>query len=80
VRAESSRLEQREKDVYPAMPGYKLGLAAPGYLESETAEKMPDALRADQFAFVTLPVSELFPGGDIDGEPMAHVSQRITHQ
>jgi len=61
-------LEERERDVYPSMPGYKPALGGAGFLDIATPEKMPDALRAEQFAFVSLPLSEVLPGGDVDAD------------
>jgi len=63
-----SWLEQREQEVYPTMPGYKpsLGEASGSGLDLATPERLPDALRADQFAFVTLALSEVLAGGSID--------------
>lgn len=61
-------LEQRETNVYPHMGGYKATLVttAKGVFDIATPEKMPDALRAEQFAFVSLPLSEVLSGGDVD--------------
>jgi hypothetical protein len=62
-------LEQREKEVYPKMKGYKPSAVTGGsFLDINTPQKLPDAMRADQFAFVSLPLSEVMAGGDIDAE------------
>jgi hypothetical protein len=64
-----SWLDEREAEVYPKMKGYKPAAAAGGnFLDINTPQKLPDAMRADQFAFVSLPLSEVMAGGDIDDE------------
>jgi len=63
-------LEQRYRDVYPAMPGFKEQLAIDDRARKaveRVPDKMPDALRGDKWAFVDLPMSELRgPGASID--------------
>ncbi|KAJ1623463.1 hypothetical protein T492DRAFT_1054731 [Pavlovales sp. CCMP2436] len=63
-------LENRYRDVYPTMPGYKPELAdaerARPALDRQPV-KMPDALRGDKWAFVELPLGELRgPDASID--------------
>jgi hypothetical protein len=63
-------LENRYRDVYPTMPGYKAELAdaerARPALDRQPV-KMPDALRGDKWAFVELPLGELRgPDASID--------------
>jgi len=56
-------LDQRARDVYPALPGFRADLAAEERARPSAAErtpvKMPDALRGDQWAFVNLPLHDL---------------------
>lgn len=66
-------IKEREKNVYPTMPGYKPGLnkAPVTFLgvDLTLTEKLPDALRCDKFAFANLPlaqVEEFFAGADDD--------------
>jgi len=64
-------LEERNKDVYPNMEGYRatmLGGLGPSFLDVRTPVKMPDALRGEKYAFVALPLAEFLPGGDITEE------------
>jgi len=65
-------LEERHKDVYPNMEGYKKTMAGmaggPAFLDVRTPVKMPDALRGEKYAFVALPLAEFLPGGDITEE------------
>ena len=72
-------LDERNEEVYPSMEGYdpKLGaqarLKANSYADrppplSGAASRLPDGLRAEQYAFVTLPLSEVLPGGGITEE------------
>jgi len=57
-------LDQREKEVYPNMEGYNAAAASGAGEEFvlEFPEKLPDALRGEQYAFVTLPLSEFLEG------------------
>jgi len=71
-------LEERHKDVYPNMEGYRSTMGAsggggglgsagvPSFLDVRTPVKMPDALRGEKYAFVALPLAEFLPGGDIN--------------
>ncbi|VEU34792.1 unnamed protein product [Pseudo-nitzschia multistriata] len=69
-------LEERHRDVYPNMEGYRAqmgvgsGLASggPSFLNVRTPVKMPDSLRGEKYAFVALPLAELLPGGSITSE------------
>ena len=64
-------LEERESDVYPDMEGYTPGagdavrdrMTAP-----VTASRLPEGLRGEQYAFVTLPLAEVLSGGGITDE------------
>ena len=60
-------LEERERDVYPNMEGYagaqqvqRDRMTAP-----TTPARLPEALRGEQYAFVTLPVAEVQAGGGV---------------
>jgi len=69
-------LEERHRDVYPKMEGYRstMGVASsfasggPSFLNVRTPVKMPDALRGEKYAFVALPLAEFMPGGSITEE------------
>lgn len=56
-------LEEREREVYPLMDGYKPTMVRSSFLDIETPSRLPDVLRADQFAFVSLPLSEFLDDG-----------------
>lgn len=56
-------LEEREALVYPKMTGYKKTAKVSSLFDVTVAERMPDVMRADQFAFVSLPLSEIIQGG-----------------
>jgi len=71
-------LEERHRDVYPNMEGYRssMGIAGgimsgaggPSFLDVRTPVKMPDALRGEKYAFVALPLAEFLPGGGVTEE------------
>lgn len=64
-------LEERHRDVYPKMEGYNanmLGSGAPSFLDVRTPVRMPDSLRGEKYAFVSLPLSEFMEGGGVDAE------------
>lgn len=65
-------LEERNKDVYPQMEGYKPTMASSdiggGFLDVRTPVKLPDALRGEKYAFVSLPLSEFKEGGGVNAE------------
>lgn len=66
----ASWLEERNRDVYPNMEGYKASMANPdafgsAFLDVRTPVKLPDALRGEKYAFVALPLAEFQRGGDI---------------
>jgi hypothetical protein len=44
------------------------GMASPSFLDVRTPVKMPDALRGEKYAFVSLPLAEFLPGGGITEE------------
>jgi hypothetical protein len=58
-------LEERERDIYPQMPGYDSTMAKPNIFSFRSPQRMPDNLRGEQYAFVTLPVSE-FRSGNVN--------------
>eukprot|EP00184_Porphyridium_aerugineum_P000614 CAMPEP_0184691626 /NCGR_PEP_ID=MMETSP0313-20130426/421_1 /TAXON_ID=2792 /ORGANISM="Porphyridium aerugineum, Strain SAG 1380-2" /LENGTH=362 /DNA_ID=CAMNT_0027149377 /DNA_START=80 /DNA_END=1168 /DNA_ORIENTATION=+ len=49
----------REKNVYPTMPGYREGLKPDLRLNIVVPQKLPDALRGERYAFVSLPYGVL---------------------
>jgi hypothetical protein len=63
-------LEERNRNVYPKMEGYKATMAGansgPSFLDVRTSVKLPDALRGEKYAFVALPLAEFLPGGDVN--------------
>lgn len=56
-------LKERERDVYPKMPGYKAGLSKQTLsfvgVDLELSEALPDALRCEKFGFGRLPLAQL---------------------
>jgi hypothetical protein len=61
-------LEERHASVYPKMEGYKstmVASAGPSFMDVRTPIKMPDALRGEKYAFVSLPLAEFLEGGSI---------------
>lgn len=65
-------IEERNRDVYPKMDGYRPTMGGVGgiggtFLDIRTAVKLPDALRGEKYAFVGLPLAEFLEGGGIDG-------------
>jgi len=58
-------LDDREKNVYPQMEGYTPSMTQPSIFDIRTPQKLPDALRGERYAFVSLPVSN-FRSGEID--------------
>jgi len=69
----ASWLEERNRDVYPKMEGYKAAMAnsdglGSAFLDVRTPVKLPDALRGEKYAFVGLPLAEFLPGGGITFE------------
>ncbi|CAM9338370.1 unnamed protein product, partial [Phaeothamnion confervicola] len=60
-------LEERERDVYPAMDGYRPTMQQPAFFDIRTPQRLPDALRGEKYAFVSLPLAEFRAGGGIDG-------------
>jgi RNA-binding protein Tab2/Atab2 len=64
-------IRERERLVYPKMPGYRESLAkAPATflgVDLSLSERLPDALRCEKFAFASLPLAQLeafFEGAD----------------
>ena len=61
-------LEEREASVYPAMDGYAAGAGAAlrdRMTAPSTPSRLPEGLRGEQYAFVTLPLAEVLPGGGV---------------
>ena len=55
-------LRDREENVYPSMPGFQESLTRPSAFQGlnlKVAERLPDALRCDSFAFGTFPLGQL---------------------
>lgn len=65
----SQWLEERNSKVYPTMPGYRATMASSparaSFLDVRTPVKLPDALRGEKYAFVSLPLAEFREGGGI---------------
>ena len=68
-------LEERHRNVYPQMDGYRanmatglLGGSGPSFLDVRTPVKMPDALRGEKYAFVSLPLAEFKDGGGVNDD------------
>lgn len=65
-------LEERHRDVYPKMEGYRAtmasGMTGPSFLDVRTPIKLPDSLRGEKYAFVALPLAEFLPGGGVTEE------------
>jgi len=59
-------LSVRDREVYPSMAGYKK--PRPEAPPVKLPVKLPDQLRGEQYAFVTLPYAEFMPGGGITAE------------
>ena len=57
---------RRNRDVYPTLPGYKA--PRPEAPAVKLPVKLPDQLRGEQYAFVTLPYAEFLQGGAISEE------------
>ena len=45
-----------------------VGGAGPSFMDVRTPMKLPDALRGEKYAFVSLPLAEFLPGGSITKE------------
>ena len=65
-------LRDREENVYPMMKGYQKamkesswGMGESAFLDIRTPIKLPDALRGEKYAFVSLPLSEFSEGGGV---------------
>jgi hypothetical protein len=59
-------IDERERDVYPKMPGYRRPRKESPPLRF--AEKLPDNLRGERYAVASLPLAEFLPGGSITEE------------
>jgi len=63
-------LEERNRDIYPKMEGYRPTMAGKGvssFLMS-TPVKLPESLLGEKYAFVALPLAEFRKGGSVDSE------------
>ena len=56
-------IDEREREVYPAMPGYRKPRPEPMGLKLPV--KLPEQLRGERYAVATLPYAEFIPGGSI---------------
>jgi len=54
-------LEERHVDVYPAMAGYDTSKSSKSFTLKPIATKLPEMMRGEQFAFVSLPQDHLIP-------------------
>jgi len=65
----SQWLEERNSKIYPSMEGYRATMASSparaSFLDVRTPIKLPDALRGEKYAFVSLPLAEFKKGGGI---------------
>ena len=59
-------LDERERAVYPTMPGYRK--PRPEAAALKLPVKLPEQLRGEQYAVATLPLAEFLPGGSITEE------------
>jgi len=59
-------LDQREREVYPSMPGYRK--PRPEAAGLKLPVKLPEQLRGEQYAVATLPLAEFLPGGSISDD------------
>jgi len=68
----SQWLDERNRNIYPEMEGYRAtmvaGPARASFLDVRTPVKLPDALRGEKYAFVSLPLAEFREGGGVDNE------------
>lgn len=67
----ASWLEDRNRNYYPKLEGYRPTMAGSGrasFLDIRTAVKLPDSLRGEKYAFVALPLAEFLEDGDITDE------------
>ena len=57
-------LEDREKNVYPSMPGYNPQLRQQTILDYDVSQpdRLPDVLKSESYAFVALPAEALWNG------------------
>mmetsp|Transcript_28541 Transcript_28541/g.41680 ORF Transcript_28541/g.41680 Transcript_28541/m.41680 type:complete len:364 (-) Transcript_28541:406-1497(-) len=66
----TSWIEERNRDVYPKMEGYRPAMAragmGPSFLDISIPQRLPDALRGEKYAFVSLPLAEFREGGSIN--------------
>ncbi|GAX18017.1 hypothetical protein FisN_18Hh230 [Fistulifera solaris] len=65
-------LEERHATVYPQMEGYNAQMmntaAGASFLNVQTPVKLPDSLRGERYAFVSLPLAEFLPGGGVNDD------------
>jgi len=62
-------LQEREKNIYPLMPGFSASLRQQTILDYDVTQpdKLPDVLKAESYAFVALP-AEVFWDGQVNKE------------
>jgi len=61
-------IEERNREVYPKMEGYRPSMAggdSSAFLDIRTPVKLPDSLRGEKYAFVSLPLAEFAEGGGV---------------
>ncbi|GAX17579.1 hypothetical protein FisN_18Lh230 [Fistulifera solaris] len=65
-------LEERHATVYPKMEGYNAQMmntaTGASFLNVQTPVKLPDSLRGERYAFVSLPLAEFLPGGGVNDD------------
>jgi hypothetical protein len=65
-------LEERHATVYPQMEGYNAQMmntaTGSSFLNVQTPVKLPDSLRGERYAFVSLPLAEFLPQGGVNVE------------
>ena len=79
----ASWLEELYTDVYPKMEGYNPSMVSsnsnsPSFLDVRTPIKLPDALRGEKYAFVSLPLQEFLPSPSDSDENSSSSSSGIT--
>ena len=57
-------LQQREKNIYPAMPGYNAQLRQQTILDFDVSQpdRLPDTIKSESYAFTALPAEVFFDG------------------
>ena len=83
----ASWLEELYTDIYPNMEGYNPSMVvsssnninnSPSFLDVRTPIKLPDALRGEKYAFVSLPLQEFLPlPTDVEGGSSGITNENI---